>query len=330
MPERNYRKMMLLLLIFCALSSVISYFVYANSSYWILKNSWWILIVFCVEIVIEMFLYLNKNIRSAHAQLIIQSKLIEVKNKEILESIRYAKRIQRAILPPEKLLSHYFGDSFILYKPKDIVAGDFYWMEKKDDLILFAAADCTGHGVPGALVSVVCNNSLNRAVREFNCSDPGKILNKTRDLIILEFEKSEEEVKDGMDISLCVLNLKTRKLLWAGANNPVLVVKNTSKELTEIKGNKQPIGKHIQQVPFQTHEIDLEKGDAIYICTDGIQDQFGGKDGKKFKAARLKELLLQNSSKPLDTQKQILQNTIEEWMGNLEQVDDMCVIGIRI
>ena len=249
---------------------------------------------------------------------------------EIQDSIKYTKRIQSAILPPQKLVKEYLPESFVLYKPKDIVAGDFYWMEHKGDSILFAAADCTGHGVPGAMVSVVCHNGLNRSVREYGLTDPGKILDKTRDIILEEFEKSEEEVKDGMDISLCVFNIKEKVLEWSGANNPLWVVRKNASEIEEIKPNKQPIGKFAEPKPFTTHRISLASGDTVYVFTDGYQDQFGGDKGKKFKAAQFKALLLQIQSFPMEDQRQRIDQAFESWRGKLEQVDDVCVIGVRV
>jgi tetratricopeptide (TPR) repeat protein len=266
--------------------------------------------------------------RKANRQLAIKNALIEEKQKEILDSINYAKRIQNAILPPNRLVKEHLPDSFILYKPKDIVAGDFYWLEHKNGHVLFAAADCTGHGVPGAMVSVICNNGLNRSVREHNITDPGKILDKTREIVIAEFEKSDEEVKDGMDISLCAFNNITNQLLWAGANNPLWVIRHH--EIIELKPDKQPIGKYAEGKPFTTHTMQLQKGDVFYIFTDGYVDQFGGEKGKKFKSAKLKELLLSISHEPMTEQQRILDGNFGIWKGSLEQVDDVCVIGVRI
>ncbi|MBN4071408.1 tetratricopeptide repeat protein, partial [Crocinitomix catalasitica] len=169
-----------------------------------------------------------------------QKELVEHKNREITDSIIYAKRIQQAILPPRAQIDQLLPDSFIMYLPKDVVAGDFYWLEKSADWIIFAAADCTGHGVPGAMVSVICFNALNRSVREFGITDPAKILGKTRDLVIEQFQKSDDKVSDGMDISICSWNVKTNELLWAGAMNPIWLVREG--ELIIAKGNKQPIG----------------------------------------------------------------------------------------
>lgn len=255
---------------------------------------------------------------------------LEEKNKEITSSIQYAKRIQKAILPPNKIVKQYFQNSFIIYIPKDIVAGDFYWMEQKNDTILFAAADCTGHGVPGAMVSVVCNNGLNRSVREYGLTDPGKILDKTRDIVIQEFEKSEEDVKDGMDIALCSLTNKNNnwELKYAGANNPLWIIRKS--ELIEIKATKQPIGKFENPSPYKTHTIELFKDDIIYIFSDGFVDQFGGPRGKKFKANAFRELLCKVFDKSLPEQKEIIENQFFTWKGDLEQIDDICIIGVKI
>ena len=251
---------------------------------------------------------------------------LEEKNQEILASISYAKRIQSAILPPAKIVKEYLKDSFILYKPKDIVAGDFYWLEQRDGKIMFAAADCTGHGVPGAMVSVVCNNGLNRSVREHGLTDPGKILDKTREIVIQEFEKAEEVVQDGMDIALC--SLENKKLRYAGAHNPLWIIRKG--EVLETKADKQPIGKFRKPQPYTTHTFELEKGDTIYIFSDGYADQFGGEKEKKFKSKAFKKLLLSIQDKTMEQQKIIIDDTFENWKGELEQIDDVCVIGVQI
>lgn len=276
-----------------------------------------------------------------------QKLIVDNKNKEITDSIVYARRIQQAILPPKEVLSKNLENGFILYKPKDVVSGDFYWMERppsngEKKAILLAAADCTGHGVPGAMVSVVCNNALNRAVREFKLTNPAEILNKVRELVIETFEKSEEEVNDGMDIALCSLrfdvqglklnNPKTIAILqYAGANNALYIVKANDKEkLVELKPNKQPIGKVDNPEPFTQHKVELQKGDTLYMFTDGFADQFGGKKGKKLMYKPFKNLLLSIQEKTMDEQKALLEKYFEEWKGSLEQVDDVCVIGVRI
>ncbi len=265
---------------------------------------------------------------------------LEGKNQKILDSITYAKRIQSAILPPAKVVKEYLHESFIIYLPKDVVAGDFYWLESfasvdsakasdsKDSKVFFAAADCTGHGVPGAMVSVVCNNGLNRSVREHGLTDPGKILDKTREIVVQEFEKSEEEVKDGMDIALCSLEGKTLK--YAGAHNPLVIVRKDAEECEVIKPNKEPIGQFDNPQPYTTHKVELLEGDSIYLFSDGFQDQFGGPKGKKFMISRFKKLLVEVSKEPMDKQKELILKAFYDWKGNEEQVDDVCVIGVRI
>jgi serine phosphatase RsbU (regulator of sigma subunit)/Tfp pilus assembly protein PilF len=248
------------------------------------------------------------------------------KNQEIMDSIIYAKRIQKAILPPESVVKKHLNDCFIIYKPKDIVAGDFYWMETRNEKTLLAVADCTGHGVPGAMVSVVCNSGLNRSVREHGLTTPGEILDKTREIVVEEFEKSEEEVKDGMDIAL--VSLKGKDLRYAGAHNPLWIIRKG--ELIEIKADKQPIGKFENPSPYETHAFETQKDDVIYLFSDGFADQFGGEKGKKFKSANLKKLLLSAYEKPMQEQKEIINGAFESWKGSLDQIDDVCLIGVRL
>jgi serine phosphatase RsbU (regulator of sigma subunit) len=298
----------------------------------------------------------NKIISEQKNHVELQRDLIADKNKEIMDSITYARRIQQAILPAKHNMDKVLQDYFVLYLPKDVVAGDFYWLEQKDDRLLAAVADCTGHGVPGAMVSVICNNGLNRSVREHGKVIPGEILDQTREIVLQEFEKSNEDVKDGMDISLVSLQQAHRAekqneneneneysgrsrshsrtvLHWSGANNPLWIIRNKPEEnpeLLEIKPNKQPIGKFDAPEPFSTHEIELSKGDVIYLFTDGLQDQFGGDKGKKLKPARLKEWLLASVHHTMETQKEEIMKRLEDWMGEYEQLDDICIIGIRV
>jgi serine phosphatase RsbU (regulator of sigma subunit)/Tfp pilus assembly protein PilF len=259
-------------------------------------------------------------------QLEEQNRQIAEKNMDITNSITYAKRIQNAIVPSQKSVSKLFPDSFILYKPKDIVAGDFYWCEEAGGKKFIAVADCTGHGVPGAMVSVVCSNALNRVVFEFNISDPGKILDKARELIVETFSKSDEQVNDGMDISLLCLDGK--ELKWAGANNSLVYVHGGA--LREIKSHKQPIGKSLINTPYPTNKISYSAGDIFYLFTDGYADQFGGKDGKKLKYKSMLSKFHEYSDLSMDEQKLKLDAFFEEWRGNLEQVDDVCVIGVKV
>ncbi len=266
--------------------------------------------------------------------LVEMNQIVSEKNKEITDSIEYAKHIQNGILPSVGIINSSLPDSFIFYKPKDIVAGDFYWLHNPSPVgegrgeVLFAACDCTGHGVPGAMVSVICSNPLNRAVKEFNLVVPGDILNKVRELVLETFEKSEHVVNDGMDISLCAWNKSTNELFWAGANNSLWIIQDNV--LKEIKGDKQPIGKSDHQKPFVTHMLKLTKGDVIYIFTDGYPDQFGGDNGKKFKYKQLKELALSVNQLPMQEQKMRLAETFDKWKGELQQIDDVLIMGIRV
>ncbi len=265
-----------------------------------------------------------------------QKHLVEEKQKEILDSIHYAKRLQDAILPPLSFINEHLPHNFVLYQPKDVVAGDFYWAEFKDNLFFIAAADCTGHGVPGAMVSVVCSNALNRTVNEFGITNTGNILDKTRELVMETFAKGNTEVKDGMDISLLCIDKNNNKAFWSGANNPLWYIdSDTSSEaeklqLHELKTDKQPIGKTDYPKPFTTHVIDLKPGMLFYLFTDGFADQFGGPKGKKFKYKQLEELLLANAKKSMQVQQQFLLDNFSKWKGNLEQIDDVCVIGVKL
>jgi tetratricopeptide (TPR) repeat protein len=280
----------------------------------------------------------NRIISFQKKQVELQKDIVEEKQKEIIDSISYAKRIQNAILPPPSEIKKKLPLSFVFYKPKDIVAGDFYWMETVDDnsyeYIFLAAADCTGHGVPGAMVSVVCSNALNRAVKEYSLKDPGKILDKVREMVIETFNKSDEEVKDGMDISLCSIRQSRsgeKQISWAGANNPLWIVrkKNDSHELLEIKPDKQPIGFFSDAHPFTTHSIDLIPCDTLYLFTDGFQDQFGELSGKKYKSGQMRKLLLSLQEKTMEEQKLIIEDTFIQWKGDFEQVDDVCILAVK-
>ncbi len=257
-----------------------------------------------------------------------QKHIVEEKQKEIIESITYAKRLQEAILPPQEFIDKYIPNNFILYKPKDLVAGDFYWAEKINDLFFIAAADSTGHGVPGAMVSVVCSNALNRTIKEFNQTETGKILDKTRELVLETFEKSTSEVKDGMDISLLCINSKNRSIFWSGANNPLWYIQDNV--LKEIKADKQPIGKTEYPKPFTSHQIEYKENTKFYLFTDGFADQFGGPNGKKFKYKKFSDLLLKHSNLLQNEQSLIIEKAFTEWKGDLEQIDDVCIIGIKI
>ena len=270
----------------------------------------------------------KEEVEKQKTEVVRQKEVVEEKNKEITDSINYALRIQSAILPPVNYVKNYLPESFILYQPKDIIAGDFYWMHVANEKIFIAAADSTGHGVPGALVSVVCANALNRTVSEFGINDTGKILDKTRELVIETFAKGQSDVKDGMDISLMCIDKNKKQVQWSGANNPLWFV--SGNEMKELKGNKQPVGKSDDAAAFTGHNIQYNSGDVFYLFTDGFADQFGGSRGKKFKYKQLEELLLSICNKSLSRQEKELSDAFNNWKGELEQVDDVCVIGIRL
>jgi serine phosphatase RsbU (regulator of sigma subunit)/Tfp pilus assembly protein PilF len=261
-----------------------------------------------------------------------QKHMVDEKNREIGESIAYAKNVQKAILPSEEHFKKHFTSHFIYYRPKDVVAGDFYWLDSLQDgageWTLVAAADATGHGVPGALVSVVCSNALNRAVHEHGLRVPGEILDKTTDIVLETFRKSDTEINDGMDISIIAFSNKKNKVLWAGANNTLCY--SQGGQLHEIAGDKQPVGRSERRMPFRTHDLLLEPGMTFYLFTDGFADQFGGPLGKKFKHKQLKELLGRISSDSMKKQKELLAQRFDEWKKGNEQVDDICVIGLRV
>lgn len=251
-------------------------------------------------------------------------------HQEISDSISYAKRIQEAILPAKEKITRLLNDAFVYYRPKDVVSGDFYWIVEKGDYLFLAAADCTGHGVPGALVSVVCSNALNRAVLEFNLIQPADILTKTREIVIETFDAEHREVKDGMDISLLRIHQKNNEIVWAGAFNPLYIIKGKDLSLQEVTADKQPVGAFHFKQAFTDHLIDAEPGDVLYLFSDGFVDQFGGPNGKKYKYNPFKNFLIAIAAQPLEEQSRLLNEEFNRWKGNLEQVDDVCVIGVRI
>ncbi len=293
-----------------------------------------------IFVVLSIFIFNRYRISQKQSKIISEQKtqvesqklLVEEKNKEITDSINYAKRIQTAILPSKSNFEKLLPNSFVFYQPKDIVAGDFYWLEKlhllDDETILFAAADCTGHGVPGALVSVVCSNALNHSLKELKIDNPAAILDRTREIVISQFSKNEDNVKDGMDIALCALNMTRNELKYAGANNSLYLVRNN--EMIEFASNREPVGIHYKSTPFKCNIIPIQKNDTLYLFTDGYADQFGGENGKKLKYKPFKELLLTISQHPLHEQLIFLNKHFNSWKGDYEQVDDVCIIGVRI
>lgn len=263
-----------------------------------------------------------------------KSEIIEQKNKDITDSINYARRIQSAILADEQSFQAIFSNSFVLFHPKDIVSGDFYWISKKKDNILFTAGDCTGHGVPGAFMSLIGISRFNEVVNEKNIIEPKEILHEVRNGIITALKQRDEfaEQKDGMDAAFCCYNQKTRILKFAGANNPLWLIRAANKvEIEVLRATKQPIGIYgLDDSPFIQYETQLETGDTFYVFSDGYADQFGGPDGKKFMSSRFKNLLLSIQHLSMEEQKQKLFDAFHEWKGQAEQLDDILVIGIRI
>jgi tetratricopeptide (TPR) repeat protein len=285
-----------------------------------------------------------KEIETQKQNIVItqQKHLVEEKHKEITDSINYAERIQRSFIATKELLDENLNDYFVFFKPKDVVSGDFYWAASTESStnkkFVLCTADSTGHGVPGAIMSLLNVTSLEKAIEHF--VNPADILNHTRQTIINRLKKdgSAEGGKDGMDCSLIVFDYANKQLQIAAANNPVWIIRSVGsngvdikKELIEIKPDKMPVGKNDrEQESFTFQTIDLQTGDTIYTLTDGFPDQFGGPKGKKFMSKKLKELLLENVHLSLSQQKEVLEITFKNWVGNLEQVDDVCLIGIRV
>ena len=295
------------------------------------------MLLILVLIGIGYFTKRKSNIKLAdiNEELESQKSIIEEKNKDITDSILYAQKIQEAMLHSHTDVSNVFPNSFIIYKPKDIVAGDFYWWVNEGNRFYLAAADCTGHGVPGAMISVACANILNKSLKELGLSKPSDILDKTAELVIEAFSVSENEqtyIKDGMDIALCAIEKGDKDnvtIEFSGANNPLWIFRKNG-EFEEIRGDRQPIGYFENQKPFTNSSITLEKGDTIYLFSDGYADQFGGGKNKKFKSSNLKKKLLSIQSNSLEVQKEILEKEFDDWKGNFTQTDDVCLIGLRI
>ncbi len=258
---------------------------------------------------------------------------IEARHKEITDSIKYAKRIQTALLPSEKLIEENLNDYFILWKPRDIVSGDFYWLKQVDNKTILTAADCTGHGVPGAFMSMLGISFLNELVNNMEKLKASQILDMMRELVKTSLDQSgkKNESKDGMDMALCIIDHENNKMQFSGANNPLYIIRNN--ELIEIKATKNPIGIYLKEKPFENYDVELQKEDVLYIFSDGYVDQMGGKKGRKFMKRNFKELLLKMHSKNIEmkTAGEILDKTILDWMGTEhEQIDDILIIGVRI
>ena len=274
---------------------------------------------------------INADLEQTNAEVLKQKEIIELKNQSITDSIQYASRIQTAVLPPINFLDDWGIESFILFKPKDIVSGDFYWGVKKNEKIIVAAADCTGHGVPGAFMSMLGHAFLDEIINTKEIDNASTILNILRDEIInaLKQKGTTGEARDGMDISLVIIDRKEGRLEYAGANNPLYIVRDG--KMMKYIADRMPIGIHfISFTPFTNQSIEIKKGDHIYLFSDGFADQFGGPRGKKFMYKPFQNLLLRISSEPIELQKEILDETFGKWKNDREQVDDVMVIGIKV
>lgn len=278
----------------------------------------------------------NEEIENQKREIEAQRDLANKQKMRITDSIQYAQRIQKAVLPPEKVLNKSFKDYFIFYRPKDIVSGDFYWIAEKDEILIIAAADCTGHGVPGAFMSMLGVAYLNEIVnkiainKHINTLSPDEILNQLREMVITSLRQTGDptEPKDGMDIALLIIDFEHKKLQFAGANNPLYIIRNG--ELLTFKADKMPVSYHQKRdLPFSRHNFDLKPDDRLYIFSDGFTDQFGGDKGLKFMSKQFRELLLKIHALPMNEQHKLLENTLDEWRGDNHQLDDILVIGIR-
>ncbi|MEN8122661.1 MAG: SpoIIE family protein phosphatase [Bacteroidota bacterium] len=260
-----------------------------------------------------------------------QHTKIAHQNKEITDSIQYARRIQHATLPKSEISKAIIDDHFILFMPRDIVSGDFYWYHEFDECVVITAVDCTGHGIPGAFMSMIGITFLNEIVVEKGIHDAGKILDELRKKVIhaLGQKRIAGSTSDGMDMALCVIEKSTKKMKYAGAFNPLICIRN--EELIEIKGSRMPIGIYGRMSEnFETHSLQLENNDSIYLFSDGYTDQFGGSKGRKFLSKNFRHLLQKISNLPMEEQKQVLRITLKDWQGEMSQVDDILIIGFKV
>ena len=287
----------------------------------------------------ELYRDLEQKVKDRTAEVVAQKEELEAQRdllaeqqKHIMDSIQYSKRLQTAILPTHEFINELFPESFVFYKPKDIISGDFYWFYQHGNKRYFSAIDCTGHGVPGALVSMVGQNWLNYAVKDLQLEKPAEILDALNQGVKATFKEKDDDssVKDGMDLALCCVDYDAMTLEFAGAYNPALIISNG--EYTQIKGDKFPIGAFFKEKSgsFTNHKIEVKSGDVVYVFSDGYPDQFGGPKNFKFMTKRFREMLIEVHQLPMLEQYQILDSTLKDWIGSLEQVDDITVIGIKI
>jgi len=277
----------------------------------------------------------NEQILEANEELIVLNEAISKQKNEIVDSINYAQRIQSAMLPPESYVTELLNENFILYKPRDIVSGDFYWIKQVNQYIVLVAADCTGHGVPGAFMSMLGMSYLNEIVQRREITQANQVLNELRKQIKYSLRQhgQRDESKDGIDMALCVMDLKSMKMQYSGANNPLYLIKDVkgTPELKEIKADRMPLGYYQgKDISFVNHDIQLDMGDSFYIFSDGYIDQKGGEENKKFMSKNFKKLLLEIHDQPMYDQKDILDKALLDWMGSNSQMDDILVIGVRV
>jgi len=293
--------------------------------------------------------HIARAIESVRAEEMIQKQhlLVLEHRQAITDSIRYATRIQKAVLPSSAYLEHVLPDHFILFRPKDVISGDFYWVQDLGRFKVAIVSDCTGHGVPGAMMSMLGITLLNEHFRTFGVGEPDAILGHLKDKVkeILAQEGSEDDQKDGMDMAIVLINQERHELHFAGANRPLFLFRkkeegeisnlvpsfeNDDYELFIFKGDRQPIGAHWEEKAFTRHSVKLQEGDSLYMFTDGFVDQYGGENRKKFKIQQFRELLLSIQTEPMERQKLLIEEAFEKWCGNNEQIDDVCVLGLRV
>lgn len=277
----------------------------------------------------------NKELQEKNDIIEIQHNTIQAKNTEITDSIRYAHKIQSAMMPLREEFTGCFKDSFVLFEPRDIISGDFFWITTKNDKIIYATGDCTGHGVPGGFMSMLGVSLLNEIVNEHDLTEPALIMSRLRKKVITALKQRglEGEQQDGMDMTICVIDKAEKKLHYAAANHFFYVIRKKEQEIEviECRGEKQPVGIFGSELkPFRQYELNLQENDTIYTFTDGLADQFGGPKGKKFKYKQLKEILLSVQGQPMREQESMVYQAFKNWKGNLEQVDDVCLIGVKI
>ena len=297
---------------------------------WILNIVVTSIIVLALILIFSMIIYKRYRISVKQRRIIeTQKQVVEEKNKQITDSITYAKRIQEAMLPPETEFKKLFRESFLLFLPKDIVSGDFYWITQTGNKIIYATADCTGHGVPGGFMSVLGTGILNEIVNEQGITQPADILNAMREKVIVALKQTgaEGESKDGMDMVVCCVDQTNGKLTYAASNNHFYII--SKGELKRLDADKMPIGYYDITRPFKQGEAQLSEGDLVYTFTDGFADQFGGEAGKKYKYENLQKLLLKVCRYPMHEQEKIIAQEFENWKADFEQTDDVCLIGVK-